>query len=183
MDFSKTMKALLLHVSSEQKALEGIYLKVNDNDEKTFSLCATDGTTGLIVRNLDSKISYGTICNTALHEYGLILPENPVSGIMYIGKKYKVALFIPENDQNLAYPDLERVLIRGGKTENPLENFPAFGFKQLERANKTFTLLCGKGAVKAYIPHRWTDDVHITEYDITDDIMLFVMPVRRSINE
>jgi len=182
MDFSKTMKALLLHVSSEQKALEGIYLKVNDNDEKTFSLCATDGTTGLIVRNLDSELDYGMICATVLHEYGLILPENPVSGIMYIGKKFKVALFIPENDQNLAYPDLERVLIRGG-TENPLEKFPAFGFKQLERANKTFTLILGKGVIEAYIPHRWTDDVHITEYDITDNIMLFVMPFRRLIND
>ena len=147
-------------------------------------MCATDGTTGLIVRNLDSELDYGMICATALHEYGLILPVNPVSGIMYIGKKNKVALFIPENDQNLAYPDLERVLIRGGKTENPLENFPAFGFKQLERANKTFRLLLDKKDVReAYIPHRWTDDVHITEYDITDNIMLFVMPVRRSINE
>ena len=186
MDFSKIFKALLLHVDTTRKALEGIYLKVNDNDEKTFSLCATNGTTGLIVRNLDSELDYGMIYITALHEYGLVLPENPVSGIMYIGKKYKVALFIPDNDKNFAYPaypDLERVLIRGGKTENPLENFPAFDFKQLERANKTFTLLCGKGAVTAYIPHRWTDDVHITEYDITDDIMLFVMPVRRSINE
>ena len=182
---TKLFKALLLHVSSEQENLKGVYLKVSDDGE-TFSLCATDGTTGLIVRNLDSKISYITICNTALHEYSLILPENAVSGIMYIGKKYKVALFIPDNEQNFAYPaypDVERVLIRGGKTENPLEKFPAFGFKQLERANKTFTLLCGKGAVTAYIPHRWTDDVHITEYDITDNIMLFVMPVRRSINE
>ena len=181
MIFSKTMKALLLHVSSEQKVLEGIYLKVNDN-EKTFSLCTTDGTTGLIVRNLDFEVDYGMICITALHEYGLILPENPVSGIMYIGKKYKVAIFTPEDDQNPAYPDVERVLIKG-KTQNPLENFPAFGFKQLERANKTFTLICGKGVIEAYIPHRWIDDVHITEYDITDNIMLFVMPVRKSIND
>ena len=73
MDFSKTMKALLLHVSSEQRALKGIYLKVSDDGE-TFSLCATDGTTGLIVRNLDSELDYGMIYITVLHEYGLILP-------------------------------------------------------------------------------------------------------------
>ena len=182
MDFSKIFKALLLHVDTTRKALEGIYLKVNDNDEKTFSLCATNGNTGLIVRNLDSELDYGMICATVLHEYGLILPENPISGTMYIGKMYKVAIFTPEDDQNLAFPNIEKVFIKG-ETENPLENFPAFGFKQLGRADKTFTLILGKDVIEAYIPHRWIDDVHITEYDITDDIMLFVMPVSRSIKD
>ena len=175
---TKLFKALLLHVDSTRENLKGVYLKVSDDGE-TFSLCSTDGTTGLLTKNLDTEITYKFICETILNEYGLILPEKITTGTMYIGKKFKVAKFEPEDDQNLSFPDIENHLIKG-VAKNPLENFPAFGFKQLERANKTFRLLLDKKDVReAYIPHRWNGELSVTEYDINYDILLFVMPVRK----